>query len=246
MRFSPSSLSVFRNCPRCFWWTQNKGVKPPRGIFPSLPGGIDKVMKAYVEACVHAGTGVPHLLPLPDANPYHDRGKVLKWQNWRTGMMMDLDCGKHGMITISGAIDDLIEWPDGRVSPWDYKTKGSAPKEGDSERYYGPQLDMYHALLESAGLELTGYGYFTYLWPREVVDAESIGFNHQTIMVQTDPKRATQLVIDAMDCITGPEPEDMGLCDYCTFAAGRQVAVQQEFMPVESAPTTKKPKRGKS
>ena len=43
---SPSALNVFNDCPRCFWLDKNKRMKQPRGIFPSLPSGMDKVLKA--------------------------------------------------------------------------------------------------------------------------------------------------------------------------------------------------------
>ena len=43
---SPSALNVFNDCPRCFWLDKNKRMKQPRGIFPSLPSGMDKVLKS--------------------------------------------------------------------------------------------------------------------------------------------------------------------------------------------------------
>ena len=220
-RLSPSSLSVFRDCPRCFWWEQNKKVKRPRGIFPSLPGGIDRIMKAFVEECMTSGVDVPHLLNAVEAKPYHDRAKVRKWQNWRTGMTAEIDCGKQGIVTLSGAIDDLLLWPDGKVSPWDYKTKASPPKDGDSEKYYGAQLDIYHKLLESEELECTGQGYFTYLWPTAIQDADNIVFANQTVIVDTDPERAVDLVRRAVECLAGAEPEEGSVCEYCTFLSGR-------------------------
>jgi hypothetical protein len=220
-RFSPSSLSVFRDCPRCFWWEQNKKVKRPRGIFPSLPGGIDRIMKAFVEECMTEGKPVPHLVNALEAKPFKDRPSVKRWQNWRTGLTAVVDCGEFGPVTLSGAIDDLLEWPDGSVSPWDYKTKASPPKEGDSERYYGSQLDIYHTLLQYSGLQCTGKGYFTYLWPIAVLDGKSIAFDHQTITVDTDPKRAAQLAKDAIQCLHGEEPEEGGLCEYCVFLTAR-------------------------
>jgi len=47
IRLSPSSLNLFLECPRCFWLDKNKGIKRPRGIFPSLPSGMDSVIKKY-------------------------------------------------------------------------------------------------------------------------------------------------------------------------------------------------------
>lgn len=46
---SPSTLGLYKNCPRCFWLHINKGHKRPNGIFPSLPGGMDLVIKKYFD-----------------------------------------------------------------------------------------------------------------------------------------------------------------------------------------------------
>jgi len=68
LRLSPTTgLSLFKECPRCFWLHFNKNVHRPRGIFPSLPSGMDLVIKNYfdryrsmgqapvVEASLHCG-----------------------------------------------------------------------------------------------------------------------------------------------------------------------------------------------
>ena len=48
-KLSPSALNLFLNCPKCFWLDRNKGKKRPRGIYPSLPGGMDAVIKNYFD-----------------------------------------------------------------------------------------------------------------------------------------------------------------------------------------------------
>ena len=48
-KLSPSSLSLLSDCPRCFWLQLNKGVKRPEGIFPSLPSGIDRILKDHFD-----------------------------------------------------------------------------------------------------------------------------------------------------------------------------------------------------
>ena len=45
IKLSPSTINLFLECPRCFWFEKAKGIKRPRGIFPSLPGGMDRVIK---------------------------------------------------------------------------------------------------------------------------------------------------------------------------------------------------------
>ena len=54
IRLSPSTLNLFLECPRCFWLHINKRIQRPRGIFPSLPGGMDLVIKDYFD-CEYRG-----------------------------------------------------------------------------------------------------------------------------------------------------------------------------------------------
>src|SRR3989344_2924105 len=48
-KFSPSTLNLFKDCPRCFWLQFNKGIKRPEAIFPSLPSGMDKALKIHFD-----------------------------------------------------------------------------------------------------------------------------------------------------------------------------------------------------
>src|SRR3989338_6659737 len=47
---SPSALNLFLECARCFWLEKVKKIKRPRGIFPSLPGGMDRIIKTYFDS----------------------------------------------------------------------------------------------------------------------------------------------------------------------------------------------------
>ena len=49
-KFSPSSLSLLKDCSRCFWLNFNKEIKRPDSIFPSLPSGMDRVLKAHFDS----------------------------------------------------------------------------------------------------------------------------------------------------------------------------------------------------
>jgi len=46
---SPSRLNLFRECERCFWLRSNKDVKRPSGPFPSLPSGMDRIIKQHFD-----------------------------------------------------------------------------------------------------------------------------------------------------------------------------------------------------
>ena len=48
-KLSPSTLNLMKECPRCFWLAQHKVWKRPAGIFPSLPSGMDKILKVHFD-----------------------------------------------------------------------------------------------------------------------------------------------------------------------------------------------------
>jgi hypothetical protein len=60
-KFSPSSLSVLKDCPRCFWLQFNKGIKRPEGVFPSLPGGMGIILKKHFDTFRDRGEMPPEL-----------------------------------------------------------------------------------------------------------------------------------------------------------------------------------------
>lgn len=233
LRFSPSSLSVFRDCPRCFFIDQRLDVKRPRGIFPSLPNGMDRVLKTYVDQHRAEGTIPPEIQELGGAQPFHDAAILKKWRHWKSAPMVQIPVNEtHQTATLSGAIDDLIVWRDGMVSPYDFKTKSSAPKDGDSEKYYGPQMDAYHLLIETGGsMRCNGRAYLDYWWPAEVLPNGVVRFDRQTVTLKTDPARAIQLVRDAAVCLAGiippPEPE----CEYCLFHDARTLSEKPALIP---------------
>ena len=68
-RLSPSAMNVYRDCPRCFWLTKVKSVSRPRGIFPSLPSGMDRGIKGYFD-----GFRANHSMP-PEIHAFDNKLK---------------------------------------------------------------------------------------------------------------------------------------------------------------------------
>lgn len=212
---SKSSLSVFKDCPRCFWLDKNQKLKRPRGIMASIMNGIDDQMKNSVESASAGNVEHPWLAGIPGAIPFRDRAMLKTFQSWRTFQAV------VGDIKIWGELDDLIEFPDqGEVAPWDFKSNGS---ERDWEEYvatyYQTDGDMYHAILEAKGYKCTGKAYFTFLWP--TVASGTVVMNYHTQVIDTDPARAIVLANRAAQCLESPIPEQSVSCEYCTFFRNR-------------------------
>jgi len=139
-RFSPSSLKLLRECPRCFW-LHFHGKKRPASIFPSLPGGMDKVLKEHFDRFRMQGTLPPELKV--DAQLYPDQAQLDIWRNWRTGLSVT-----KGAHALSGAVDELL-LVDGKIVVLDYKTRGYPVKE-ETPGFSQDQLDLYTYLRERA------------------------------------------------------------------------------------------------
>jgi len=166
IRLSPSSLNLFLECPRCFWLQINDRIHRPRGIFPSLPSGMDNVIKTYFDGYRAKKELPPEIKKEVQGKLMSDLNLLNQWRNWRTGLeYSDEALG----VSLFGALDDCLQ--DGKeYIVLDYKTRGFPPKEGDSEKYYGNQLDCYSLLLEENGFPTKGIGYLGYYYPEKVYE----------------------------------------------------------------------------
>lgn len=217
---SPSSLGTFENCPRCFWKEKNEKSPRPRGIFPSLPGGMDAKLKTYFDGFRVNGK---FPLALNDASTdgfhlYHDVEQLNKWRNWRSGLSVTTPKWKLG-----GAIDDLLFNPTAGVyAPLDYKTKGSPANQEDSEKYYQRQLDLYSLMFDGNKFESAGFGILSYWWPLRVGDGALIDFETRVFRISTDINRAKDLCERAAACLEGKVPAPSQECEYCKFVEARR------------------------
>lgn len=218
LRLSPTTgLSLFKECPRCFWLHYVKNVHRPRGIFPSLPGGMDLVIKKYFDQ--YRGSLPPELEDKVPGVLVEDGELMNKWRNWRTGLRYK---DKKLDAELFGALDDALIDPDGYYIPLDYKTRGSAPRDGDSEKYYQTQLDAYALLLAENGYPVRELAYLVYYYP-EIVESEGIiKFNIEPVKVNIDPERAKKLFEKAVKLLNGPAPKSHSECEYCIWLGARE------------------------
>lgn len=224
---SPSTLNLFQECPRCFWLEKVKGLRRPRGIFPSLPGGMDRIIKTYFDE-YRAKKEVPPLLAVGDFEGirlFADQSRLNQWRSWRTGLQYR---DRDGSV-LSGALDDLLV-KGGRHIPFDYKTKGSPASQESAVQYYQLQLDCYALLLEENALAVTDYGILLFYSPKSVGEGGQVLFAQQPIRVPTDVERARKTFREAVALLNGPMPAVGGACEYCQFAEKRAGGQRDLFM----------------
>ena len=68
-KLSPSTLNLMHECPRCFWLSTRKVWTRPAGIFPSLPSGMDGILKTHFDKFMEKGK----------LHPPHPPNSVIIW-----------------------------------------------------------------------------------------------------------------------------------------------------------------------
>lgn len=218
-RLSPTTgLNLFKECPRCFWLHYNKKISRPRGIFPSLPGGMDLVIKEYFDR--FRGRLPLEIEGKVEGCLFPDSQLLNKWRNWRTGLEYH---DKQLDAVLFGALDDCLV-DQGYYIPVDYKTKGSAPNDADAERYYQTQLDSYSLLLSSNGYKTRTFAYLVYYSPSKVEKNSLIKFNIDVVKINTELGRVKKILHDAVVLLKGPIPQDNSRCEYCSWVSSRITA----------------------
>src|SRR3989338_5382367 len=138
-KFSPSSLSLLKECPRCFWLQFNKGIKRPEGIFPSLPSGMDRVLKEHFDSFMEKGELPPELKDCnDDCKLFDDKEKLKVWRSNLKGIQWK---DKEDDL-FKGAVDNILV-KGKKLIVLDYKTRGFPLKE-DTAEHYQDQLDIYN------------------------------------------------------------------------------------------------------
>lgn len=215
IKISPSGISSLLECPRCLWLQVREGKKRPRGIYPSLPDGMDNVFKNYFDEYRLRGELPPEIDGKVDGKLFDDAGQLKTWR--------DFNFGRGGIratipeydMELNGAIDELLVAPDGRFVPFDFKTRGY-PTKSDTHEHYRHQLDLYSLLFQKNCFEPADYGYLLFFWPRSY----SLGMtNFKTDLVRMDvsPSRGMSVLKAAHDIVTAPMPLQAPTCEYCNY-----------------------------
>jgi hypothetical protein len=221
-QLSASTLKIFQECPRCFWLHVNQRFERPRGPFPSLPSGMDRILKVYFDR--YRQTGV--LPPLMD-------GKLegrLATAELTIGFTDDA-----AKARLWGKLDDCLRLPDGRLAPLDHKTRASAPADlSYTQTYYQFQMDVYTLLLERNGHEVSRSAYVVYYFPLEGELHRGVPFGVAVHRIATDPERAYQIFLAGARCLAGSLPASGASCEYCRWADARPASTSAA--PVSEIP----------
>jgi CRISPR/Cas system-associated exonuclease Cas4 (RecB family) len=180
---------------------------------------MDRVIKTYFDH--YRGSLPPELVGEVEGKLIPDLDLMNQWRNWRTGLQY---FDKERNAVLFGALDDCLVTNDGKYVPLDYKTRGSAPRDGDSERYYQTQLDAYALMLDANGYPVGRNGYLIYYYPDSVGENGAVGFTVKTVEVGVSVRRVERLFGRAVDLLSGPVPASTERCEYCGWFTDRMNA----------------------
>lgn len=214
LTLSYSSLSLFLECPRCFWLEKVKGISRPDTIFPSLPGGMDGIIKKYFDRFRPSGQLPPELRGKVKGELFPDQKLLDVWRARHRGLRyLDKETG----ATLMGLLDDCLVQDD-HYLPLDYKTRGYPAKE-DTASYYQDQLNVYTLLLQENGYQTADCAYLVFYHPLEQNDGGRITFHMHPVKVDTDAERARKVFREAVELLSKRScPPADGECGFCEWA----------------------------
>lgn len=215
IKISPSSLSLYRDCPRCFWLQFNEGIKRPSGPMSTLPNGVDYTLKNYFDHWRKDG-GYPPLLhdkfKKIGVKLLADEAKIAKFRS-RTFGIMDEESGAY----FQGMLDDALELENGEVVPLDNKTKGFPP--GEPHPSYTHQMSAYTLFLRENKIKTENIAYlvYWYLDHKNMDIGNPLMFNIMLHKIQTDPDGALKTFREAVETLREPLPPINKSCNFCAY-----------------------------
>ena len=174
-KLSPTSINLMLECPRCFWLQLVKKIKRQEGIFPSLPGGMDMILKKHFDRFMQRGELPPEIREYGVGNGYklfNDKAKLDIWRSNQKGIQYK---DKTSGILLRGAVDNLLEKGE-KLVVLDYKTRRYPLKE-DTHEHYQTQMDIYNFLLRMNGYDTENYAYLLFYYPREIAETGEVIFD---------------------------------------------------------------------
>lgn len=202
---SHTSVEVLERCPRCFWLQLNKGLRQPEGIVSRLANRFDAVIKNYFDSYRTTGKLPPMVKGKIDGklqNPFQEKYFV---------RIND----KYGFY---GKLDECLENEMQELTPVDFKTSSSDPREKETLSAYKSQIDDYVFLLSENGKKVTGNGFLIYFFPDLGVELHD-GFPMiiHTQKLKGDPGKTKSRIKNAIKILESDMPKSSPECPFCEY-----------------------------
>lgn len=209
-KLSPTAINLMEECPRCFWLTHHNVWKRPQGIFPSLPSGMDNILKTHFDKFMKKGLLPPELCnngECKNLKLFDDEDKLKVWRSNFKGISWKDKEGNE----LHGAIDNILI-KGKKLIVLDYKTRGF-PLKDDTAEHYRFQQNVYNFLLRKNGYETEDYFYLLFYVPKHVTDSGEVVFDTQLVKMDVDVKSAEKTWKKALTLLSGDCPAKS--CEWC-------------------------------
>jgi len=221
--FSRTAVSLFEECPRCFYLDKKLGIKRPPGFPFTLNAAVDKLMKAEYDAHRVAKTIPPLLASAGFSLIPLDHPEISTWRNARKGIRIN-----YRGFDFFGACDDVWSTQDGKI--WhivDYKTTAKEhpvtwldPENQPHHLAYQKQIAFYVWLMQEQGHPVSDIALFVYSTGNNQLPAfnDVLQFRTHLITHSCSTAAIPGLLDDLIDCYNAPSvPALDGGCKYCSF-----------------------------
>ena len=195
IKLSPSSLNLYLECPHCFWLEKRRGIKRPPPYPYALNMAVDVLLKEEFDR--YRAENKPHPLILAHKIP----AKLFSNQNllnqWRSNFAGLRYFDSELEATLFGAVDDVLEFEDGKLAAMDYKSTGSAVATIYDR--FQLQMDIYTYLLEKNGFLTPKKGYLAFY----IVDkgngfGDRLPFRKELHEIDTNPSDVPEIFKEAV------------------------------------------------
>ena len=212
IKLSPNSLNLYYECPLCFWLDKKMGIRRPQPYPYALNAAVDVLLKEEFDKYRKKKELHPLLVANNIPAKLFSNQKLL--DEWRSNFRGIRYYDTPLDATIFGAVDDVLEFSEGKLAPLDYKSTGS--KTANVYDRFQLQMDVYTFLLEKNGYKTIRKGCLAFY----VVDkgngfVDRLPFKKEIIMIDTDPTYVQGLFEEAVTLLRGEAPaEHSSECQY--------------------------------
>lgn len=226
-KLSRSRISLFQECPRCFYIDRRLGLDRPPGFPFALNTAVDTMLKSEFDLLRKDGKTHPLIEQFKiDARPApHEM-----LDEWRENFKGVQYLHEPTNLIITGAIDDL--WIDSKGDYMVVDYKATAKEEpitelGDAGYHdgYRRQMEIYQWLLRKNGLKVSDVGYFLYCTgdPKAELFNAKIDFEMHIIPYSGKDDWVEPIILEIKRTLDAESiPESSSECDYCLYYNERQ------------------------
>ncbi len=208
-------IGLYLECKRCFYLDKVKKIKRPDSIFPSLPSGMDRILKEHFDRFMLKGEIPPEIRDhdhIKDCKLFDDINLLNSWRSKSKGLEYK---DQVTQIILRGCVDNIIKKGQ-KLIVLDYKTRGYPLRE-NTHSYYQVQMDFYNFLLNHNGYQTEDYALLLFYYPNKVMYTGEVVFDTKLVKIKIDAQKAKQILDGAISTLQGNLPQKNPKCEFCNW-----------------------------